>query len=104
MDFNDKKDRNIYPVTADGESVDFEILAPAQADTLTLTPGADAGKINFTWYADTAAGDKSVVKIDPAATFPEGAVEVSGTSGATSSGKLWHKISVSGLTANTSCK
>ncbi|MCL1872991.1 MAG: S-layer homology domain-containing protein [Clostridiales bacterium] len=104
VDFNDKKDRNIYPVTADGESVDFEILAPAQADTLTLTPGADTGKINFTWYADTAAGDKSVVKIGPAATFPEGAVEVSGTSGAASSGKLWHKISVSSLTANTSYK
>jgi len=67
-------------------------------ETLGLTPGSDTSKINLNWYSDDSTTGVPKVEITPAgsagATF-------SGTQAAATTGKLYNKVTVTGLAANT---
>ena len=59
-------------------------------ETLTLTPGKNTSEIGLTWYSDDTAGNGKVK-------FGNATVEA--TSGAATTGKIWHKATITGLAA-----
>jgi len=84
-------------------------IAPFEAETLTLQPGATATALNFNWYSDrTAANNASVVQIAKRAnmtsdSFPTTDIitTTNGTMGDASAGKSWHKAGITGLAGDT---
>ena len=83
-----------------------EVMPTFAAETLTLTPGADASAMNFTWYSDREDNAASALQLAPKSAqtdgeFPSSALTVEGTVGDASAGKSWHKVSVSNLTPDT---
>ena len=80
------------------------------AETLTLTPGADAGAVNFNWYSDRSDASNAVSVVEVARksdmvgdAFPAAVVIAadSGTVGDATDGKSWHKAGVEGLSPDT---
>ena len=97
VDFNAKKDKNIYPIkTSNGYSVDFEItktVSEFMPETLTLTPASDTSKINLTWYSDRMDTDNAKVKF--------GSETVNASTVDATTGKSYHKATVTGLIPDT---
>ncbi|MCL2815286.1 MAG: metallophosphoesterase, partial [Oscillospiraceae bacterium] len=105
VDFNDKKDKNIYPIkTTGGDSVDFEIIKTDDGfipETLTLTPGSDTSEINLTWYSDDSFM-KTSVQFSTSSTFENNnTITVTGIADDATATRAYHKATVTGLTANT---
>ncbi|MDR2707195.1 MAG: fibronectin type III domain-containing protein [Nitrososphaerota archaeon] len=77
------------------------------AETITLQPGSTARDINFNWYSDRADGAVSLVQIAKKAdlvggNFPDDkTITVTGIVGDASTGKSYHKASVTGLAPST---
>ncbi|MCL2122268.1 MAG: metallophosphoesterase, partial [Clostridiales bacterium] len=85
----------------------FVPRATVEAETLTLTPGATATAMSFTWYSDREVeSNTSAVKIAKksemnSSAFPIDVVIAEGTVGDATAGKRWHKVTVTGLEQDT---
>jgi predicted phosphodiesterase len=94
-------------VPSSSSSSNTEILSSSSkiesftAEMLSLIPGSNTTELNLAWYSNTD-GKKSVVHLfDASGKFVKTAT---GTSGAASTGKQWHKATLTGLTPGTQYK
>ncbi|MDR1892412.1 MAG: metallophosphoesterase family protein, partial [Oscillospiraceae bacterium] len=77
--------------TAPG-ALNLDLRSGFAPETLTLTPGKNTSEIGVTWYSEDTVGNGKV---------KFGDVTVNATSGTATTGKKWHKATVTGLTAGT---
>jgi hypothetical protein len=76
------------------------------ATHISLTPGADATKMNFAWLTETGTAENAVVQLAKKAevvndVMPRNAVQFSGITSAGTSVYDSNKVTVTGLAANT---
>ncbi|HWQ80126.1 MAG TPA: S-layer homology domain-containing protein [Anaerovoracaceae bacterium] len=95
---NGKLTITTYEVSAATPIDSFTITKPENSkrvDDLIVNVGADASKLNFNWYCDTAVSGTPSVKVD--------GVEAAftGTQGPAETGKKWNQVTVTGLAPDT---
>lgn len=83
----------LFHTTASAEVTSYK------PETLSLTPGKTQSDLNFTWYSSNKEGSTSIVKITD--TITGFSKEFTGTCKKASEGKLYHKVTVSGLNPDT---
>ena len=71
-------------------ALNLNLLTGFTPETLTLTPGKNTSEIGVTWYSDDTAGNGKV---------KFGNLTVDAASGSATTGKKWHKATITGLTS-----
>ena len=76
VDFNTAKDKNIYPITADGVSVDFEISKPTVVEPVVTLISAVASAKDFISIVETAKNSRVwVLSFTVKETYSDGSVK-----------------------------